>query len=216
MRKSRVRRRQFDPFIWRMRPEPIAGDEIPTVTVGVHGPRSRSELAPSPHRRPVRNEPITVLDRPLIDAEWDKVRAFVRRMDNDDLRLRFGNPRDLRDEATMRQAFDIEGGLGEIAWILDEAAAIAGIAHRIMVSRAEAEIGLIVRSDLKRGGYGEYLLRDMLARSARQGLTALIGLVLQENHAMRRLAAKIGCVLRKQCASTIELAFEIGTQTDIE
>ena len=137
------------------------------------------------------------------------VRAFVRRMERDDLRLRFGSPRDFRDEVILRQSFDIEAGGGEMAWVLDDAAAIAGMSHRIKVSRSQAEIALIVRSDLKRLGIGEFLLWQMVTRARRQGLGALTGLVLWENRAMRRLAAKVGAVPRQVGASTMELTLEI-------
>jgi len=172
--------------------------------------------APADQRRsavayaPLRPNRIIVLDKPLAEAEWDMVRDFVRRMERDDLRRRFGHPCDFSDEATLRRYFDIDAGVGEIACVLDQMGAIAGLAHRIMVSRSEVEIGLIVRSDLKRAGIGELLLREMLARSARQGLKTLSGLVLRENRAMLRLAAKIGYVPREVCAWTVELMFEVG------
>jgi GNAT superfamily N-acetyltransferase len=153
---------------------------------------------------------VVVRDRPLIEPEWDMVRGFVWRLDAEDLRLRFGSPRDFRDEAILRRAFDIASGVGEISWVLEETAAIAGIAHRIRVSPAEAEAGLIVRSDLKRLGIGEFLLRDMAARSARHGLTTLSAMVLRENYPMLRLAAKLGCVPRAQCPWSVTFALDIG------
>src|SRR5579863_7241587 len=157
-----------------------------------------------------RRPAITVIDRPLRESEWDLLRTFVRRTKREDLRLRFGHPLDFGDEATLRRVFDIMAGTGEIAWLLDETAAIAGLAHRVMVSRSEAEIALIVRSDLQRTGIGEFLLRGILARSARQGLQTLSGLVLLENRAMLGLAAKIGCVPRQVCALTVELTFGVA------
>jgi GNAT superfamily N-acetyltransferase len=150
---------------------------------------------------------IKVLGRPLAGAEWDMVRAFVRRMKRNDLRLRFGYPLNFDDEATLRRAFDIKAGSGEMIWALDQAATIAGLAHRITVSPAAAELALIVRSDLKRQGVGEFLLRKMLARSARQGITTLGASILRENRAMLELAAKIGYVPRGACGVTIEMMF---------
>lgn len=163
--------------------------------------------------RSFRDQPITVIDGPLVEAEWDMMRTFVQRMEREDLRRRFGYPMNFADAPTLRRAFDIKCGGGQILWLLDETTAIAGIAHRIIVSRLEAEIGLIVRSDLKRLGIGEYLLRTMLARSAQQGLKTLSGLVLWENRAMLRLAAKIGFVPREVSAWTVEVAFHIGRMT---
>jgi|GEM_PF-3471553 len=145
------------------------------------------------------------------------MRTFVRRMEREDLRLRFGHPFDVQDQATLRRLFDVKAGAGEMAWVLDETAAIAGIAHRIMVSPAEAEIALIVRSDLQRRGIGELLLREVLARSARQGVKTLSASVLRENHATLRLAAKIGFAPRQAStwnAWAIELALALGQTTD--
>jgi len=48
----------------------------------------------------------------------------------------------------------------------------------MMASQSEAEVGLIVRSDLKRRAIGEFLLRRMLGRSAIQGLKTLSASVL--------------------------------------
>lgn len=163
--------------------------------------------APPRHER-FSCSPIVVV-RPLSEGEWDLVRAFVRRMTPEDLHRRFGHPIDFNDEATMRRFFDIRPGTGEIAWALDETSAIAGISHRVLVSPTEAEIGLIVRSDRKRRGIGECLLRAMLARSARQGLATLSAVVLRENRAVLRLAAKIGCVQRAANTWSVELVFAL-------
>jgi acetyltransferase len=162
---------------------------------------------PPPYER-FNCSPIVVV-RPLSEGEWDLVRAFVRRMTPEDLRLRFGHPIDFNDEATMRRFFDIRPKTGEIAWVVDETAAIAGISHRIMVSPEEAEIGLIVRSDRKHRGIGECLLRAMLGRSARQGLKALSAVVPRENRALLRLAAKIGYAPRAANGPSMELVFEL-------
>jgi acetyltransferase len=152
---------------------------------------------------------IKVLDRPLSDAEWDMVRAFVRRMERNDLRLRFGYPLNFGNEATLRRAFDIKAGSDEMLWALDQAATITGLAHRIAVSPVEAELALMVRSDLKRQGVGEFLLREMLARSVRQGITTLGASVLRENRAMLELAAKIGYVTRGVSGVTVEMMFAV-------
>jgi GNAT superfamily N-acetyltransferase len=178
-------------------------------------PMAQHRLWTAPAKAPWLGERRVVLrDRPLIEPEWDMVRDFVRRLDAEDLRLRFGARRDFRDEAILRRAFDIASGVGEIAWVLDETAAIAGIAHRIMVSPAEAEAGLIVRSDVKRAGIGEFLLRDMMARSAGQGLKSLSAMVLRENYPMLRLAAKLGCVRRAECPWSVTVALDIGASRD--
>src|SRR5215472_9838294 len=93
-----------------------------------------------------------VITQSLNHAEWDLVRAFVRKLDSNDIWMRFGRPLDLQQDVILKQFFDIRAGTGEITWSPDEHGAIAGLLHRIYVSSSEAEIGLVVRSDLKRNG----------------------------------------------------------------
>jgi len=193
-----------------MQPKTIATGENPTAPTD----RARPEVECVPRdcrdlRRPGADR-TTILDRPLGAAEWDIVRSFVRRTAREDLRLRFGRPLNFDDEATLQRAFGLRAESGEIIWALDDDAAVAAIAHRITLSRSEAEIALIVRSDVQRRGIGEFLLRQALARSARQGLKTVTGLVLWENRAMRRLAAKIGFIPRQGGAWTLELTLDIA------
>jgi L-amino acid N-acyltransferase YncA len=66
---------------------------------------------------------------------------------------------------------------------------------------------LIVRSDRKGFGIGEYLLRTVLARAASQGQKTLHASVLRDNAPMLRLAMKVGCVIGQAHGDTIEIAF---------
>jgi RimJ/RimL family protein N-acetyltransferase len=108
----------------------------------------------------------------------------------------------------LRRFFDIEAGTAEIAWLMDKTSAIAGIVQRIAVSSSEAEIALLVRSDLKRRGIGEFLLRQILARAFRQGFRTASATIYRDNRAMQRLAAKVGYVIRKSSAFAIDLTFD--------
>lgn len=191
-----------------MQREPVTEPNIRTAAV----PFSRSRPAQGQRSLPRHSffeERLIVREKPLAETEWRMVQDFVSQMERKDLRLRFGHPFDFGDEATLRPVFDVKAGVGEISWLLDETAAIAGIAHRVRLSRSEAEIALVVRSDLKRNGIGAFLLREMVARSAQQGIKTLIGLVLPENRPMLRLAADIGFQPRGLCALTIELVLEV-------
>lgn len=183
-----------------MRLQTIARNSIWTPASGSHQPPSRRELV--------------VVAGALGEAEWDLVRAFAKRLSREDVRLRFGYPLDVHDEPTLRRAFDIKDDVGEMIWVLDETAAIVGLAHRIRLLQTEAEIALIVRSDRKRRGIGEFLLRAVLARSARQGFRTLYASVLWENRAMLRLAAKIGYAAGKPSAGTVELTFGLERISD--
>ena len=135
------------------------------------------------------------------------IRAFVGKTDREDLRLRFGQSLDFADAASLKRFFDT-GSAGELVCMLDEAGDISGI-HRVLTSSSEAEIALIVRSDVKRTGIGEKLLRTALSRAAKQRLRTLRALVLRENAAMLRLARKIGFVARKPAGFSVEVELDL-------
>jgi len=154
-----------------------------------------------------------VITQPLNHAEWNLVRAFVRKLDRNDIWMRFGRPLDLQQDLILKQFFDIRVGVGEIVWSPDEHGAIAGLLHRIRVSSSEAEIGLVVRSDLKRNGIGESLVRGTLDRSAGCRLETLSCFVLRENAPTLALAKKVGFSPRSIMAQSVE--FEIQTASEI-
>jgi GNAT superfamily N-acetyltransferase len=151
-----------------------------------------------------------VLGGPLGAAAWDMIRTFIGKADRDDLRMRFGQWLDFHSEPILKRFFDIDGKSGELMCTLDDNGDISGILHRVLISPGEAEIGLIVRSDLKRTGIGETLLRTALARALQQNLQTLRALVLGENRAMLRLARKIGAVPRQSAGLSVELEFDLS------
>jgi acetyltransferase len=151
-----------------------------------------------------------VLTGPLRASEWAMIRTFIGKTDRDDLRMRFGQWLDFHSEPILKRFFDIDGNSGELVCMLDENGDISGILHRELISPCEAEIGLIVRSDLKRTGIGETLLRTALARALQQNLKTLRALVLGENRAMLRLARKVGAVPRQSAGLSVELEFDLS------
>jgi GNAT superfamily N-acetyltransferase len=162
---------------------------------------------PAPYRIPFRYGRIEIVGAPLTEMQWYALRVFVQRTKREDLRLRFGTPLAFDDEFTLRRAFGIKAG-GEMIWSLEEDGAVAGIVHRVMVSPGEAEIALIVRSDLKGFGIGEFLLRTVIARARRAGLSTLSASILRDNWPMLRLAMKVGCAPRQAHADTVEIVFQ--------
>ena len=151
-----------------------------------------------------------VVTRSLCESDWDMIRGFFRNTERNDLRLRFGGAIDFRDEASLRRHFGVNPKSGEIGWILDERSSIAGISHRILISPFEAEIALIVRSDLQRKGIGSRMLSCLISRSGEEGLQTLSALVLYENRAMLDLARRAGFVARARLGLNVELAIALG------
>jgi len=151
-----------------------------------------------------------VVTRSLSESDWDMIRAFVRNIEQNDLRLRFGGAFDSHDEDSLRRRFGVNPNSGEIAWLLDERSSIAGISHRVVVSQFEAEIALIVRSDLKRRGIGTRMLNSLIRRSTEERLQTLSAFILYENRAMLNLARKAGFVARATLGFNVELALALG------
>jgi GNAT superfamily N-acetyltransferase len=223
MRRSRVRRAAFGASLLPMSQLHHDSGAIAN-SLGVPGSAAAQGLENSWQRGDCRRDRtqdrIMVLSGPLRPAEWHMIQAFIRKTDREDLRLRFGQWLDFENGPILRQFFDIGGKSGELVCALDENGDISGILHRVLTSPCEAEIGLIVRSDLKRMGIGQKLVRVALARATQQNLKTLRALVLGENHAMLRLARKLGMVRRKSAGFSVELEFDLrqikaGTPTPL-
>jgi GNAT superfamily N-acetyltransferase len=184
-------------------------------SVGHLAPRPLANGVPGGCRTPGNAEigRTITLTRPLSEAQWRKIRTFVGGTNRDDLRLRFGQPLDFADDAILRRFFGVGGACSEQIWALDDAGDISGILHRVRTSPAAAEIALIVRSNLKRRGVGEALLRTALARAAAQNVTILRAYVLGENSAMLRLARKVGFVAKGRTGFSVELEFNLQPVT---
>ena len=146
----------------------------------------------------------------LGEEDWALVRAFVARVDRGDLRLRFGNPVNLENnDALLRRLMGTDPKRGEIGLAFDEPASIAGISHRVLISPWEAEIALVVRSDLKRRGVGTRMLAGLMRRSVDQRLRRLSGIVLRENRPMISLGLKFGAVVRHRAEESLSLEFPL-------
>ena len=152
----------------------------------------------------------TVRSSPLVGAEWELVRVFAHGLTYADSHLRFGVAISLQDEVTVRKFFDVKADSGEIAWVLDEGAKIAGILHRVSVSPSEAEIALVVRAEFRRRGIGEFLVRQILFRAARQGFRTIGASIFWNNRAALRLVSKIGFTLREASSWTGEITFDLN------
>jgi acetyltransferase len=129
--------------------------------------------------------------RPLSLADCPAFRAFAARLLPEDLRRRFGGPVRL-DGGLCARFLDVDRNREEAFAAFDRGGAIVGVARMVRVAAAEAEIALIVRSDLKRRGIGRALIGRLIRQGLALGLAALRGDVLRENHAMLRLARATG------------------------
>jgi GNAT superfamily N-acetyltransferase len=129
--------------------------------------------------------------RPLSLADWPSFCAFGNRLERNDVRLRFAGPVKL-DESRSRRLLDIDHIHEEAFAAFDDAGAMLGVGRLVRVAADEAEIALIVRSDLKRRGLGRVLLDRLIRYADAAGLAALRADVLYENMPMVDLAQRAG------------------------
>ena len=181
------------------------------VTPSTRYARGGLRPSPPPARAAEAHEPYElVVTRSPGERDWRTIRTFVERLERNDLYWRFGLAMDFREEASLRRYFGVDPKSGEIGWMLDGRSSIAAISHRVRISPCEAEIALIVRSDLKRTGIGGRMLRSLIRRSTEEGLRTLSALVLSENRAMLALARRAGFTARGTPGLNVELALALG------
>lgn len=138
------------------------------------------------HLRPIRPE----------DAELHG--EFVARLTPEDLRLRFFSARRelSRSELARLTQIDYDREMAFIAFDPDGVRPeILGVARAACdPDNVEAELGIIVRSDLKGQGLGTLLLDKLTAYLTARGTQRLVAIVLHDNSAMRDLARERGFV----------------------
>jgi acetyltransferase len=133
--------------------------------------------------------------RPIRPEDEARHRAFLMRLDPQDIRMRtFQARRELaQGELARLTQIDYEREMAFIA--VDPAGDGDGDAQTLGVVRAmadpdnvQAEFGIIVRSDLKGRGLGQVLLRKMIGYLRSRGTKQITAWVLAENRAMLELA----------------------------
>jgi acetyltransferase len=137
--------------------------------------------------------------RPIRPEDATQHSDFFAKLDQEDLRLRFFSTRRTlpRSELARLTQIDYDREMAIIA-VRDDA---AGRPETLGVARAgvdpdnvEAELGVIVRSDLKGQGLGTLLLRKLIAHLRQRGTQRLVALTMHGNKAMHDLAVEHGFV----------------------
>jgi acetyltransferase len=120
------------------------------------------------------------LRRPEDEAAF---RRFGAALTPEDLRTRFAVP--TRWSPAVAERLWALNGVGFAAF--DEGGEILGMSEVV-----GTEVGLAIRSDLKRHGLGRALLERIVRHAFEEGATELTATVLAENCAMLDLARRIG------------------------
>jgi hypothetical protein len=127
-----------------------------------------------------REMPEGVGIRELRPGDYGAYFRFEQRLEPEDLRLRFGHPvrpsENRAHDSRMR---------GEEFIAIDGKGEIIGAACLV-----DSEVGLIVRSDMKRRRKGTALLNRIVERAIEEGVPELRGFILSENRPMAALARR--------------------------
>jgi acetyltransferase len=162
-------------------PKDSPATELGALVLGERGAQSRQtppiDSAALPGLGKVR---LRQLRRPEDEAAF---RRFGAALTPEDLRTRFAVPTRWSPAVAERLwAFD---GFAFAAF--DEGGEILGMGEVV-----GTEVGLAIRSDLKRHGLGRVLLERIVRHAFEEGATELTATVLVENSAMLDLAQRIG------------------------
>ena len=138
--------------------------------------------------------------RPIRPEDEAQHRAFVEQLAPQDLRLRFFNSRRELPRSEMARLAQIDYAR-EMAFIAvrtlpdGSLQTLAVVRAVIDPDNVDAEFAVIVRSDLKGRGLGRLLMRKMVDFLTIRGTQRMVGFVLRENNAMRKLALSLGLSL---------------------
>jgi len=154
----------------------------------------------------------TVVLRPIRPEDEAQHKAFVERLQPEDLRLRFFSARRELPRSEIARLTQIDYAR-EMAFIAVSDAA-DGRTQTLGVVRAvadpdnvEAEFAIIVRSDLHGTGLGHRLLAKMIGYLRSRGTRRMVALVLRENRAMRELATSHGFTIDAKRSETDALCY---------
>ena len=174
--------------------------------------RPRSIAVPYPRHLEQRVElgTGTFLVRPIRPEDARAYSDFIARIDEPDLRRRFaGAPRPLPDRDLARYTqIDYDRDMSFVA-LRQSGEGKGEIVGEIRAYHypggPTAEVGIIVRSDMKRRGLGRALMETMVTYSKENGLE-LIGQIAPDNEAMITLAERCGMQIEQPPGSHIAVA----------
>jgi uncharacterized protein YjiS (DUF1127 family)/GNAT superfamily N-acetyltransferase len=153
----------------------------------------------------------TVRIRRLDMSDLARCVQFGRLLHPEDARLRFGRPAALGDGDTFRRLFGLDNGKIETIALLDLSGQILGLATVAWVRPGDAEIGLIIRSDLQRRGLGATLLAHVIRNARAAGFRLLLADIGYGNLAVRRLVQRFGFELSGHSAASTQAQLSLGS-----
>lgn len=169
--------------------------EIDPADLDTPAPNPRLAIRPYPSawRREVRLKDGTYVIRPIVPIDVSLFPEYFRRLDPEDIRMRFMAPRKhFSDEFMVRLTqLDYHREMAFVA--LAPSGELAGVSRLSIDPGFEAaEYALAVRSDMGGKGLGSALMAQLIEYARAEGLKRLEGMVLAENKGMRALISRLG------------------------
>jgi acetyltransferase len=140
-----------------------------------------------------------ILLRPIRPEDEPAHREFISHLSASDLRFRFfGMIREIPHSQLARFAqidYDREMAFLAIDRTSDAKPQTIGVVRAIAdPDNRQAEFAIVIRSDLKRRGLGSTLMRKIICYCRSRGTEEMVGQILVENTAMRKLARQLGFI----------------------
>jgi acetyltransferase len=142
-----------------------------------------------------QGQPVTL--RPIRPEDEAQHRAFLERLDPEDIRLRVFYSRRSIEHSELARLTQIDYAR-EMAFIATRVGPDGGeetlgaVRATVDPDNQNAEFGVIVRSDIKASGLGYRLMSKMIGHLRDRGTQRLVGTVLRENAGMLELARSLG------------------------
>lgn len=156
--------------------------------------------------------------RPIKPEDEPTLLAFLKRIDPEDLRLRFFSSLRHFSHHFVARLTQLDYGRTIAFLALDQASGeiLGAVRLHADPDHRNAEFAILVRSDLKGRGLGTSLMKLAIRYGQAEQYEAIIGQVLRENHAMLNLCGELGFErtdLVQEGICNVRLALKPSTET---
>jgi acetyltransferase len=135
-----------------------------------------------------------MLLRPVHPSDAPRIQAFVRGLSPRSRLERFFAP---IHELSAPQLERMTSNQGLNLAAIDRYGSIVGLAEYARVREHDAEFAIVVADEWQGQGLGEALLKAAFEHARRSGIDHVAGVTHAGNAAMRALARKLGCGVRR-------------------
>jgi acetyltransferase len=155
-----------------------------------------------------------LLLRPILPEDEAQHLRFLQKVNTDDMRMRFFYTRRefAHSELARLTQIDFEREMAFIATTRGKGGEVEtfGVVRAITdPDNLQAEMAIILRSDLKGGGLGRLLLEKMIRYCRGRGTAEMTASTLHANHRMLALAKRLGFVSTPTPEGVIELRLQL-------